>query len=182
MRIAGFRDLPVALVTVLALTVAGAIGLTAWTLVASGTAEGGTASVVLPPTLLGQPQVADSFGTQEGWAENMRDGVGDAPFAGAMYRIAGGGVQTVVAARADLTGRQDLHLAADAGRPYGAAGTRCTGRIRFEEGSAAAEGRHLLCWRTSARLSVSLLWIGPPDGTDPSTAAGAVDEVWDAVG
>jgi len=80
-------------------------------------------------------------------------------------------------------GRTDLEisLAADGtAREYGE--VSCTQTLELVEGQkAVVADKHVLCWRTSRRLTVSLLVLG----TEPSfvpTAAAAVQEVWDLQG
>ena len=83
----------------------------------------------------------------------------------------------VTGGRSDL----DIALAAEgAARQHG--DVSCTQTLEMEEGQpAAVYDKHVLCWRTSRQLTVSLLVLG----TDPSyvpTAAAAVQEVWDLQG
>jgi len=83
-----------------------------------------------------------------------------------------------------VTGGQtdlEISLAADGtASEYGE--VSCTQTLELVEGQqTVAVDKHVLCWRTSRRLTVSLLVLG----TDPSfvpAAAAAVQEVWDLQG
>jgi len=83
-----------------------------------------------------------------------------------------------------VTGGQtdlEISLAADGtAREYGE--VSCTQTLELVEGQqAVVVDTHVLCWRTSRQLTVSVLVLG----TDPSfvpTAAAAVQDVWDLQG
>jgi hypothetical protein len=85
----------------------------------------------------------------------------------------------VVAARADLTGALELAWAADAGHKVGA--VNCTNTTRLTPGQPPrVRPTLMLCWRTSASLSVYALVIDPK-ATSPvptTDAAATVDAVW----
>ena len=139
------------------------------------------APVTLPSSLtgLGAVPAGDLTRTAE-WQLKARQAGAGATVDGRTYG-AGGGARSIrlVVGRTDLTGKLDLLWAADAGRLVGA--VRCTDNTRVTPTSKPRiRPTVMLCWRTTAALSVSAL-ILDPRATTPVTAedgAAAVDVGW----
>ena len=86
----------------------------------------------------------------------------------------------VVAARTDLSGKQGVSWAVDAGRPVGK--NRCTQNVRLvPRGTAGIRPTVMLCWRTSAALSAYALVIDPQHTVKEAEGVAALDQVWSAV-
>jgi hypothetical protein len=87
------------------------------------------------------------------------------------------GTVKVITAKGDLTGRQELRMAADQGEPVGQA--RCTQRVRF----ANAADAHvlpsvLLCWRVSAQRSVVTFTVSKKGRPSPRISESIINGEW----
>ncbi|AEV87585.1 Neuronal acetylcholine receptor subunit alpha-4 [Actinoplanes sp. SE50] len=92
------------------------------------------------------------------------------------------GTVRISTARADLTGRGDLQLAADTGFAAGD-GIRCTNRVRFSPDEPATTREYLLlCWRTSDRRSVITMAVAAHGAPTPADSAKIIIREWDSLG
>ncbi|GIF03679.1 hypothetical protein [Actinoplanes siamensis] len=92
------------------------------------------------------------------------------------------GTVRVSSARADLTGRGDLLLAADPGNAAGN-GVRCTSEVRFSTDEPAAYRPDLLlCWRTSDRRSVVTMAVATRGTPDPGDSVDLIAREWATLG
>jgi hypothetical protein len=137
--------------------------------------------IALPADVLGVPAVAQGDPAQTPlWKQRSSAASKGSAVQGRTYQKPGQQAWTrVVAARADLTGKLELAWAADKGQKVG--DVSCTNNTMIT-GTATARRRPtlMLCWRTSATLSVYALVVDPKATTSPSTGAAAsvVDQVW----
>ena len=91
------------------------------------------------------------------------------------------GTIRVVSARFDLTGQQEMLIAADRGRPVGDA--RCTHRVHFSNAAAPREIPNLLlCFRTSATRSVVTLAVGKQGSPSAATSTAVIAREWAKLG
>ena len=156
-----------------------ALGL-AWYSTRSGPSD--QRPVVMPPTFAELALEPNNFAASGDWAGFAREDTDGAPVAGASYGTIRTRFVNVVAARADLTGKQDVRMAGDEGRLIG--NTRCTEavvmRAENQDDTPAAQltpltGK-LLCWRTSPQLSVTAFALAEPPAAEQLAAA--VDQLW----
>jgi len=92
-----------------------------------------------------------------------------------------GGTLRVVSGRGDLTGQRELALAADQGKPVGAA--RCTQKVRFSAGAPAVERPTLMiCWRTSATRSVFTVAVAAKGRPSAEKSVAAIARQWAKLG
>jgi hypothetical protein len=88
-----------------------------------------------------------------------------------------GATMRIVTARHDLTGQDEMALAADGGVPIGDA--HCTQNFRFSSDGAAHERpTMLLCWRTSASKSVVTLAVTLQGRPSKAVSAATIDKQW----
>jgi hypothetical protein len=88
-----------------------------------------------------------------------------------------GASMRIVTARHDLTGQEELALAADAGVPVG--DVHCTQNFRFSTDATAHERpTMLLCWHTSAAKSVVTLAVVRQGRPSKAVSAAAIDKQW----
>lgn len=139
----------------------------------------------LPPTLVGLPVSPNDFGDDPQWLQSAS--TSDAEVVGRGF---GGDparrplALNVLVMAGDSTGDWDLRMAAGSPQRFGR--VSCTQTLdigaMLADGAARPAPQHsdsrALCWRTSGRLSVSVLVFGTDPGYLP-TAAQAVQEVWD---
>ncbi len=91
------------------------------------------------------------------------------------------GTVRVSSARFDLTGENDLPLAADGGYAAGN-DVRCTTRLRFGAGEpVAARAGLLLCWRVSDRRSVVTIAVAAHGMPDPRDSVDIIAREWAAL-
>jgi hypothetical protein len=91
------------------------------------------------------------------------------------------GTIRVVSAKFDLTGQQEMLIAADRGRPVGDA--RCTHRLHFSNADEPREIPNvLLCFRTSATRSVVTLAIGKKVSPSAATSTAVLAREWAKLG
>jgi hypothetical protein len=91
------------------------------------------------------------------------------------------GTIRVVTAKFDLTGQQEMLIAADRGRPVGDA--RCTNRVHFTNAAAPREIPNLLlCFRTSATRSVVTLAVGKKGSPSAAASAAVIAREWARLG
>jgi hypothetical protein len=86
----------------------------------------------------------------------------------------------ITAAKANLAGQSTLLLAADEGRPAGAA--HCTQKLRFSDAGARVMPTVLLCWRTSAKRSVITLATAKTGKPSTSASLAVLDREWVRLG
>jgi hypothetical protein len=142
-----------------------------------------TRPVVLPPTFMGLNIGSSNHGDSPEAMAVIREQVNGAPSALTTYGEVKATVVNVVATRADLTGKVDLHFAGDNGRLVG--NTRCTRNVVLREAGEDMDKpgsplrNKMLCWRTSKQLSISVfVLIRPPAEED---LAAAVDSLWNTL-
>jgi hypothetical protein len=88
-----------------------------------------------------------------------------------------GASMRIVTARHDLTGQEELALAADGGVRVG--DVHCTQNFRFSTDATAHERpTMLLCWRTSAAKSVLTLAVVRQGRPSKAVSAAAIDKQW----
>ena len=139
------------------------------------------APITLPATAGGKKPLGPTDVTKNPeWLKQAKNAVHGAVLAARTYGTPGTfDIVRVVAARADLTGQLEMTWAGDAGTKVGA--STCTNDIRLTpQQPAKIRPTVMLCWRTSASLSVYVLVINPR-ATSPvpmTDAANTVQDVW----
>jgi hypothetical protein len=139
------------------------------------------APITLPATAGGKnPLGATDVTRRPEWVQQAKQAVHGAVFAAQTYGTPGSfDIVRIVAARHDLTGTLEMTWAGDAGTKVGP--VSCTNTIRLTpEQPAKVHPTVMLCWRTSASLSVYVLVIDPK-ATKPvpmTDAADTVQSVW----
>ncbi|GAA0538545.1 hypothetical protein GCM10010172_19770 [Paractinoplanes ferrugineus] len=92
--------------------------------------------------------------------------------------LPGGGTLRIKSARYDLSGQGELLWAADGGTPAG--GALCTQNFRFAQGQKpAVRANMLLCWRTTADRSVTVLAVTPEEVPNSAQVLNVLDTQWD---
>ena len=139
------------------------------------------APITLPATAGGKkPLGATDVTRRPEWQQQAKQAVRGAVFAAQTYGTPGSfNIVRVVAARTDLTGALEMTWAGDAGTKVGP--VSCTNNIRLTTQQVPKiRPTVMLCWRTSASLSVYVLVIDPKATTPvPNTdAAATVQSVW----
>jgi hypothetical protein len=142
-----------------------------------------TTPITLPSAVSGLPTLTQH--TQYGspaWQLKARTAAGGTAIDAKQYGKEGSSrTIRLVAARTDLTGKLDLAWAADTGHEAGSA--RCTHNTKL---TASGQPRNrptvLVCWRTSATLSVYSVIIDPKatSAVPDSDGEAAVDAGWKA--
>ena len=139
------------------------------------------APITLPETAGGKnPLGATDITRNPEWLQLAKQAVHGAVFSARTYGTPGSfDIVRIVAARADLTGALEMTWAGDAGVKVGP--VSCTNTIRLTpQQPAKTRPTVMLCWRTSASLSVYALVINPK-ATRPvpmTDAAATVQSVW----
>ncbi|GAB7191427.1 hypothetical protein NUM3379_21340 [Kineococcus sp. NUM-3379] len=139
--------------------------------------------VVLPESVAGYlPLPADlDFGRDTRWRDGRAEELAGAAFAGRAYSPtgeAGTPVLNVSAGRTGAAGFADRVLAAGGEQRHGE--VTCTRTIALDGGAPGASETVVVCWRSSARLTVTVTGLGRTPGLD-AVAAAAVSQVWTAV-
>ncbi len=139
------------------------------------------APITLPATAGGKSPVGATDVTRKpAWIQQAKQAAHGAVFAAQTYGTPGSyDIVRVVAARTDLTGALELAWAGDAGTKVGP--VSCTNKTKLTpDQPARVRPTVMLCWRTSASLSVYALVIDPKATTPvPMTdAAATVQSVW----
>lgn len=139
------------------------------------------APITLPATAGGKSPVGATDVTRKPeWIQQAKQAAHGAVFAAQTYGTPGSyDIVRVVAARTDLTGALELAWAGDAGTKVGP--VSCTNKTKLTpDQPARVRPTVMLCWRTSASLSVYTLVIDPKATTPVPMpdAAATVQSVW----
>lgn len=141
--------------------------------------------LTLPATLGGLSPLDPSrdFGQGTSWRASQEEHMQGASFTGRAYGGGTGSSQlprlNLVLARRDTTGFGDVHLVTD---PHLVAdGVSCSSTFpefgaRDGDGAPATTTSMRVCWRSSSRLTVSVLSLGSQ--VSEEVTAGAVSEAW----
>ncbi len=115
-------------------------------------------AITMPSTFMELDVSPYNTGDDPESVATLREDVGGAQLAFAMYGKAGGTTVSVTATRTDLTGRWifgcSTTMVRDTAIPTAAATFHCARRTRAQMAKALPTPA-LICWRTSDRLSVS---------------------------
>ena len=92
-----------------------------------------------------------------------------------------GGTMRITSARYDLSGQREMLLAADNGKPAGAA--RCTQNLRFAQNTKPIQRPNtLLCWRLTEDRSVVVLTVSRSNEPAQAQTLNALDAQWNRLG
>jgi hypothetical protein len=91
------------------------------------------------------------------------------------------GTIRVTSAKGDLSGQQEMLMAADDGHPVGDA--QCTQNLRFSNAATARKiPTVLLCWRTSATRSVVTFAVAKKGKPSAASSVAVLDREWKKLG
>ncbi|GLY16353.1 hypothetical protein LWF15_30050 [Kineosporia rhizophila] len=140
-------------------------------------------AITMPSTFMELDVSPYNTGDDPESVATLREDVGGAQLAFAMYGKAGGTTVSVTATRTDLTGRVDLRMLNDNGQRY--SNSYCSSNLSLRTADQGPDGEGspypggLICWRTSDRLSVSAFALIKPPAEEE--LARAVDLFWESL-